>query len=181
MSIISQLWTAVTGDGAEKANDVCPPPPPSPIQGACDFPPQFSHFSCAQPFPPADDMPHQTDNAYSSAASPLPPNPFPRDLPATSRHSPEAAIDLTSPPQSPRDSEQRRARAGRPVARNRRSADEKRLFGDYEYGNTYRTCAMGKGRANMETSIPADSVSAPHPASYFQSPRPAMGNGKVCF
>jgi hypothetical protein len=126
-------------------------------------------------------MPHQTDDATRPAAEArLPSNPYTRFSPVASRPSPDVTIDLTSPPRSPRDSQQRKARPGRPVAGNKRSADEKRLIGDYEYATTPRGFAMDGGRANPRHSIPADSVRVPDPAIYFQARGPAMGTSKVC-
>jgi hypothetical protein len=183
MSILSQLF-AWTGDGAKQANDVCPPfSLPSLIQAACDSSPHFSQSFSTSTISdqPVDIMPHQTDDATRPAAEPLlPPNPFTRDSPAASRQSPDVTIDLTSPPRSPRDPQQRKAQPGRLVARNKRSADEKRLVGDYQYATSRRAFAMDGGRANPRHSVPADSVRAPDPSSYFESPRPAMGTSKVC-
>jgi hypothetical protein len=144
MSIFSQLWTAVIGDGAEQANDVGSL---FSILSPRLFDRLISLTGSASMSPqPADAILHQTDDAPLLLSSPItsPPNLFSPASPARSRPPTTASIDLTSPTRSSRYTEERRTSAdadrARPTPRKQRSADEKRLTGDYEYGTPHLQC-----------------------------------------
>lgn len=138
--LLSQLWHAVTGDGAETANDVRPCfSLPTHISSAFDrscHPNQSTIHSARL----ADAMAHQTDDAQLPVD--LPPLPYASRAPASPERHSGTPIDLTSPPASPQGSRKRQhapdnRRPG--LGSNRRASDdEKRLTGDYEYSNTLR-------------------------------------------
>jgi hypothetical protein len=105
----------------------------------------------------ADTMLHQTDDAPSPSRA-LPPSPFDHRSPTAFKTSTAATLDLTSPSKRSRDSEQRERRTGsdrtRPTSHNRKSADEKRLIADYEYGTIPHISARLGARANSGTAYP---------------------------
>ncbi|KAH5079787.1 hypothetical protein HBI65_120740 [Parastagonospora nodorum] len=92
-----------------------------------------------------------TEQANDTNDGSLPSNPFSPPSPAASRPAPTAPIDLTSPTRGSRSSGRRDTQtktARSSLLKNSRSEDEKRLVGDFH--------------------VPADSISAPDPGSYFQ-------------
>jgi hypothetical protein len=117
-------------------------------------------------------MPHQTDDAPTPSRD-FPLNPYSHTSPRrTTDHAGSDTIDLTSPPRFSPGSKARSKRPHtahtRPQLQNRRSADEKRLVGDYKYGACLDTTARRGRRADMGHSVPADRVNVPDPASYFK-------------
>jgi len=137
MSIFSQLVSAITGYGAEPANDVRPLFSPL-LHGLSDRFKNLTTDPTVVPPHTADVMPHQTDDGVTwSLAGPetLPSNPFASKSPTTRTFSPGDRIDLTSPTrQAPPERRKRREDTDlrRPPLRNNRSADERRLIADYE-------------------------------------------------
>lgn len=173
MSIFAHLkeaWNAVAGDSNEQANDVRSLYSIMTL-GVFDRPLKNTQSTaiCQQ----ADAMPHQTNDGA------LPSNPFFPPSPAASRPATTAPIDLTSPKRGSRSSDPRNTQtkgARSSLLKNSRSEDEKRLVGDFEYECARARQSSRRNEANVTGSVPADSVSAPHPGSYFQ--KKAMP--KVC-
>jgi hypothetical protein len=98
----------------------------------------------SQPKPGANDMPLQPNDAAAQPPSCdlLPSNPYTRSSPPSTSKQSRTVIDLSSPPKSVkrmRSPEEPPAAARPPSSRSRPSADEKRLVGDYRYGDTQGT------------------------------------------
>lgn len=138
MEIFSQLLHAVTGYGGEQAHEVRSPFS-NITRGAVDHPKTICPRTLRNTR--ADAMPHQTNDESPHPPTAFPPNPYSRASPTTSRPSTTASIDLTSPTRHPRSSDQRDIRTSvgrsRPSPKYKRSDDEKRLVGDYEYGHLW--------------------------------------------
>jgi sentrin-specific protease 7 len=109
---------------------------------------------------PANAMVHQTNDASLLSSYTLPSLPYGRR---------SASIDLASPPRSLHDRRPNTDKA-RPKSR---SAEEKRLIGDFEYDATPSTSTRREEGADSPYSVPADRVEAPDPRIQFATP--AMG------
>jgi hypothetical protein len=134
MSIFSQLWHVVAGDSAEQPNDVRSLF--SIVTLSALDRPSKPNKSTTVDFSQADAMLSQTNDGSLHSPNALPPNPFSQSSPATSRPSTTTSIDLTSHTRHSRISEQRDTQTKAERARllkNKRSPDEMRLIGDYEY------------------------------------------------
>jgi hypothetical protein len=170
--VVTQLfWHAVAGErDAEQANDVRP----TFLRLLLGY---RQILNCSVlPHRPADTMPHQADDAPTPSRDFLqhPDRHSPTSLRRITPHAGSDTVDLTSPPRSSPGSRTRanhpHATHTRPQLQNRRSADEKRLVGDYKYGANLGTSARRGRRADLGNSVPADRVNVPDPASYFKPP-----------
>jgi hypothetical protein len=170
IELVSQLWHAVAGErDPEQANDV----------RTTFFRLLLAYCQLLRlsviPHRPADTMPHQTDDAPTPSRD-FPPNPYSPTSPRKpTKHAGSDTIDLTSPTRSSPGSKAlgKRPHAAhtRPPFQNRRSADEKRLIGDYKYGACRDISSRRGRRADLGNSVPADRVNVPDPSSYFSKPQ----------